>query len=189
MQHGAKILNWPNVVTFCRILSIPAILYLTWLDTTSTCFLGALLFTIASFSDLLDGWLARRLGQVSPMGKLVDPLADKLLIMTCLILLVSVEDRLNPWMAMVIVGRELAVTTLRGVATTQGVVIAASSTGKRKTLFQNIATGLLILDRPYFGLRAHDVGMVFMWIALVYTVWSGFDYFRKYLRSALGETR
>lgn len=158
------------------------------MNTRWTCFFGALLFTIAGFSDLLDGYLARRLGQVSALGKLVDPLADKLVIVTCLILLVSM-GRLAPWMAMVIVGRELAVTTLRGVATTQGVVMAASGTGKHKTLFQNVGTGLLLLHYPAFGLNVRILGVIFIWIALVYTVWSGIDYFRKYLPAALGPSR
>ncbi|MBI2891867.1 MAG: CDP-diacylglycerol--glycerol-3-phosphate 3-phosphatidyltransferase [Nitrospirae bacterium] len=178
--------SWPNLITLFRIATIPAILALVHADTPTSCFVGAALFTVATFSDLVDGYLARRLGQVSALGKLVDPLADKLLIMACLILLVDM-DRLAAWIAMVIVGRELAVTTLRGVATTQGLVIAASESGKQKTLLQNIGTGLLLLHYDYVEINAHDIGTIFIWIALVYTVWSGADYFRLYLKAALGD--
>ena len=115
------------------------------------------------------------------MGKLLDPLADKLLVCTALILLIPLA-RVEAWIVAVIIAREMAVTTLRGVAGAEGVVIAASRLGKFKNLAQLSATNILILHYDYFFLKIHLLGKILIWIALVLTVWSGIHYFVSYLK-------
>jgi CDP-diacylglycerol--glycerol-3-phosphate 3-phosphatidyltransferase len=173
--------NAPNVLTVLRILLVP-VLVVALLDATpSGDLLAAIVFVVASLTDLLDGYLARTRNAVTTFGKLMDPIADKLLIVAALVALVSL-DRLAAWVAMVIIGREFAVTALRMAATQQGVVIAASPLGKAKTCFQIAAVlALIAVGTP-----------TPLWVELlvdatvVVTVVSGADYFLG-LRRRLGE--
>ena len=112
---------------------------------------------------------------------MLDPMADKLLINSALIMLISL-DRIPAWMVVLIVGREVAVTGLRGIATTQGLVIAASNWGKAKLVFQSMALIGLMLHYKYLGIDFHFLGMLLLWIALVITLWSGIDYFHRFYR-------
>lgn len=127
----------------------------------------------------MDGYIARQQKSETAVGKLLDPLADKLLINSALIMLISL-DRIPAWMVVLIVGREVAVTGLRGIATTQGLVIAASNWGKAKLVFQSMALIGLILHYKYIGIDFHFLGMLLLWIALVITLWSGIDYFHRF---------
>ena len=144
----------------------------------------AIFFLSVAVTDTLDGYLARRRGMVTTLGKFLDPLADKLLIVTALIALIPTRG-IPFWMVIVIVGREIAVTGLRGIALFQGMVISASNWGKRKTLFETIAIFFLILDGDYFLIKFHAVGMVFLWGALLLAVFSGIDYFKKFLKEII----
>ncbi len=123
------------------------------------------------------------------MGKLLDPLADKLLVSTALIVLLSIGriPTWAVWMVVVIVGRELAVTGLRGIASAGGQVMAASSLGKVKTVTQNIAIGALLFHYTTYGLPAHEIGLLFLCIATVLTLWSGYLYFAQYFGSGDSE--
>ena len=143
--------------------------------------LAGVVFIIASVTDLLDGYFARRYGAVTTLGKLLDPLADKLLVLLTMVMLIPL-GRIPMWMVLVVLTRELAVTGLRGIAATEGIVVQASVLGKYKTIFQSVALSGLCLHHEYFYLNTHVVGMTFMWMALVITVWSGWDYFRKLKR-------
>jgi CDP-diacylglycerol--glycerol-3-phosphate 3-phosphatidyltransferase len=118
------------------------------------------------------------------LGKFLDPLADKLLIVTALIALIPARE-IPAWMVIVIVGREIAITGLRGIAVTQGIIISASDLGKYKTVFEMTSIFFLILNGRYFSVSFHSVGMFFLWVALVVAVISGADYFRKYLKSII----
>jgi CDP-diacylglycerol--glycerol-3-phosphate 3-phosphatidyltransferase len=145
----------------------------------------AWIFIIAAVSDLVDGWLARRGQQVTHIGKLLDPLADKLIVSTALIVLLAMPDRIPlwaTWMVVTIVGRELAVTGLRGIASAGGQVVAASSLGKLKTVAQNVAIGALLFHYETLGLDAHAVGMVCLMLATGLTIASGYSYFASYFR-------
>jgi len=176
--------NVSNSLTLFRIGSIPLIaLLLIFFPGRWTSFAAAFIFFLAALSDGFDGYLARRRNTVSNMGKLLDPLADKLLVCTALIMLIPL-GRVEAWIVAVIIAREMAVTTLRGMAVTEGVVIAASWLGKKKALAQLIATNILILHYPYFFINTHLLGTILIWIALVMTIWSGVDYFVRYLRKA-----
>ncbi len=147
--------NVPNVLTVLRILAVPVLVVALLDETADGDVIAAIVFALAALTDGLDGYIARRRQQITTFGKLMDPLADKLLVIAALISLVSL-DRLAAWVAMVIIARELAVTGLRSLAAERGVVIAASWMGKLKTALQIAA--ILAADRlrpdPCLGRRA-----------------------------------
>ncbi|HWH95050.1 MAG TPA: CDP-diacylglycerol--glycerol-3-phosphate 3-phosphatidyltransferase [Baekduia sp.] len=173
-------LNLPNFLTVVRILLVPA-LVVALLGETGNDLLAAIVFAAASLTDALDGYLARSRNAVTSFGKLMDPIADKLLVVGALFALVSL-DRLQAWIAMVIVTRELAVTVTRMAATTQGVIIAAAGLGKLKTIVQVAAIFFLIAFDP----TPLWVDLL-VYLAVAITVISGIDYFfglRRMLREA-----
>ncbi len=180
-----KFWNLPNTITVVRVGVVPILLLLPWFpDRSSSLFIGWC-FTIAGFSDLLDGWLARRGQQVTRIGKLLDPLADKLIVSTALIVLVAVGRVPDwaMWMVVVIVGRELAVTGLRGLASSQGQVMEASGYGKLKTFAQNVAIGAMIFHYPTLVFSFHHIGLALLGLATALTLWSGYAYFADYFRA------
>jgi CDP-diacylglycerol--glycerol-3-phosphate 3-phosphatidyltransferase len=147
---------------------------------------ATLLFIVASTTDYFDGCLARRYNVISPMGKLLDPMADKLLIMTALIMLVACPEGSVPaWMVVIILGREIMITSLRGVASAQGVVIEAEELGKYKTILQIFALVGLLLHYRYLSIDFHLGGMYFLWASLILSIWSAVDYFRKFWHAAV----
>lgn len=176
--------NLPNTITMLRMGVVPVLLLLPIAHDKGSSQLIAWCFIVGALTDLLDGWLARRGKQVTSIGKLLDPLADKLLVSTALIVLLAM-GRIPiwaTWMVVVIVGRELAVTGLRGIASAGGQVVAASWLGKTKAVSQNIAIGALLFHYTTFGLPAHAIGMVFLGVATALTLWSGYVYFAEYFR-------
>ncbi|MEO8091856.1 MAG: CDP-diacylglycerol--glycerol-3-phosphate 3-phosphatidyltransferase [bacterium] len=174
--------NAPNVLTLLRIVAVPVIVVALLDETPHGDTLAAAVFALAAVTDGLDGYIARRRQQVTTFGKLMDPLADKLLIVAALVALVSL-DRLAAWIAMVIIARELAVTGLRSLAAQQGVVISASWLGKLKTALQVAAVVALIVWDPT------PVGVdLLVYLMLAVTVISGADYFFG-LRSRIDEHR
>ena len=164
-------LNIPNTLTMLRILAVPVVVVALLAEVPDGDLWAGIVFAIAACTDGLDGYIARRRDQVTTFGKLMDPLADKLLIIAALVSLVSL-DRLQAWIAMVIIARELAVTGLRAVAVEQGVVISASWLGKLKTALQVAAIIALIAVDP--ATLAVDL-LVYAMLAI--TVISGADYF------------
>lgn len=173
------IFNLPNTLTLFRIACIPLLVVLLFFPNKTTSFLAALVFALASISDLLDGFFARRRQLVTTLGKFLDPLADKLVVSAALIMLIPL-GRVPAWMVVVIVGRELAITGLRTVAVSEGKVISADYLGKQKMVFQIVAILGLLLHYEYYGVNFHAVGMFFMWVAVIMTLWSGFNYFRNF---------
>ncbi|MCF8119719.1 MAG: CDP-diacylglycerol--glycerol-3-phosphate 3-phosphatidyltransferase [Deltaproteobacteria bacterium] len=174
-----RVLNLPNILTLARLLCVPVILTCLSFPDPQGSFLAALFFGIAAVTDFLDGFLARRYDDVTVLGKLMDPLADKILVSATMIMLIPL-DRIAVWMVIVIIARELAMTGLRGIAVSEGLVIQASALGKYKTLFQSIALVSLCLHYPYWGINFQVVGTVFLWGALILTLWSGWNYFRRF---------
>ena len=187
-HQGEHFWNLPNTITVVRAAVVPVLLLLPWFDDEPGSTLFAWLFIAAAVSDLVDGWLARRGQMVTHVGKLLDPLADKLLVSTALIVLLSVGriPAWAVWMVVVIIGRELAVTGLRGIASAGGQVVAASGLGKLKTVTQNIAIGALLFHYETIGLDAHAVGMAFLTLATGLTMLSGYQYFAAYFRGLAG---
>lgn len=187
MQSGSNF-NVPNVLTTFRLLVIPIIMVMLIYTDPFINFITALLFLIATLTDIVDGYVARKYNLVTNLGKILDPLADKLLVLMALIMLIPL-DRVPAWMVALIVLRETGVTSLRAMAANEGIVIAASPLGKYKNLFQVIATIGLILHHTYPLIKVHNVmlsfnfyksGILLMWIALALTLWSGVDYFIKF---------
>ena len=175
------ILNLPNSLSLLRLACLPVIIICLSYEGRLGSFLAALFFGMAFVTDFLDGYFARRYGAVTVMGKILDPLADKILVIVTMIMLIPL-GRIPAWIVMLIVVRELAVTGLRSIAVTEGVVIQASSLGKYKTVFQCSATIALCLNYEYLGVDLYVVGMALLWIAVVFTVWSGWSYFRDFYR-------
>jgi CDP-diacylglycerol--glycerol-3-phosphate 3-phosphatidyltransferase len=173
--------NLPNLITLFRIAAIPFVVLFMFFPGPLASFLAALFFSAASLTDLLDGYIARQQNSETPVGKLLDPLADKLLINSAFIMLIPL-GRVPAWMVVLIVGREVAVTGLRGIASLEGSAIGASIWGKVKMIFQTIALIGLILHYEYLGINFHSLGMLILWIALAITIWSGVDYFIKFYR-------
>ncbi len=163
--------NVPNVLTLLRIVAVPVLVVALLDETPDGDVIAAIVFALAALTDGLDGYIARRRQQVTTFGKLMDPLADKLLVIAALISLVSL-NRLPAWIAMVIIARELAVTGLRSVAAERGVVIAASWLGKLKTALQ-IAAILAVIAFDPTPVWAD----VLLYVAVAVTVISGADYF------------
>ena len=181
MEHNSheKKSNLPNILSLLRLACIPLILFFLYFPGRWGSFLAALFFGLASITDLLDGYFARRYGSVTVLGKFLDPLADKLLISATMIMLIPM-NRIPTLIVIVIIAREMAVTGLRAIAVNEGIVIHAKTLGKQKTIFQSVSLVCLCLHFDYFTVDLHVVGMFFLWIALVLTLWSGWDYFRQF---------
>ena len=174
----------PNILTGTRIAAIPVVVLLLRFaqDRPVVAFLAALVFVAAGATDFFDGFLARRQRLVSRFGKFMDPLADKLLVSATLIMLIPLRDGVPAWMAFVIIGRELAVTGLRGLAAAEGTILAPDRWGKTKTLLQMLALTALILHHSTRLFDFYWLGMALLWLALIITVASGVGYFLAFFR-------
>lgn len=176
-QVGQESINVPNLLTLTRILLIPVFVVLFATPDPDRSIIAAIVFVVAAVTDLLDGYLARRSGQVTKLGKLLDPIADKLLVLSALILLVNV-DRVSALIAILIIAREVAVTGIRAIAAGEGMIIAAETTGKYKMALQVIAIVLLILEGTALSAlgNLHLAGIVTLYISLVLGYISGAQY-------------
>lgn len=186
----------PNLLTMGRILMIPLILLFVDNHSPLHSFVATMLYLLASATDFVDGWLARRRKQVSILGKFLDPLADKLLVTSVLVYLTAL-DRCPPWAVVGLLARELSVTGLRAIAISEGLVISASDSGKQKTALQMIATVFLLIHfrYPVWGLESvaikdeplvidfHAIGMVTLYLSLAMAWISGLDYFRLFVKA------
>ena len=167
-------MNLPNALTLSRIFLVPVLVavLLNKVDVR----IGAAIFLAASLTDLLDGYIARKRGQVTTLGVLLDPIADKLLISSAFISLVQLEPQYVPaWLVTIIIGREFAVSGLRSIASAQGFTINASGKGKIKMVKQVAAITLLILGSEYPVF--HRVGGVALYFVVLFAIWSAIDYF------------
>lgn len=169
----------PNSLTLYRIAAIPAIVILMLFPNPLSTFLAASLFSAAAITDYLDGYLARSYGLVSTFGKVMDPVADKILVSSAFIMLTS-HGWVPAWMVCIIIGREIAVTGLRNIIAESREDVSASNLGKYKTGFQIAAAIPLLMHYPYLNLNFHAIGTFFLWGALVFTLWSGADYFIRH---------
>lgn len=179
-------MNLPTYLTLGRICLVPLVVVFLISAESIHSLVAAILFGAAALTDWLDGLLARRRRQVTILGKLLDPVADKLLVAAALISLVQV-GRVEAWIVVLIIGREFAVTGLRGISASQGVVVAASDLAKYKTASQYLAVILLILEKNVpVGLEAEYayISRGMLWAALTLTVVSGFDYFVRFYRGS-----
>jgi CDP-diacylglycerol--glycerol-3-phosphate 3-phosphatidyltransferase len=180
--------NLPIALTLVRIVLVPLVIVFLISSERVNVLIAALIFVLAALTDWLDGSMARRMNQVTRLGTMLDPVADKLLVAAALVSLVQ-TDRVAAWIAVVIIGRELAVTGLRGVALSMGVVVPASRLGKWKTATQYVAITILILEKgvPPDVVPFHLLSTAALWVALAITVLSGADYFyRFFLKTGAG---
>lgn len=183
-------MNLPNKITISRIILIPLFLIVmiypfSWgemgllgAQMPVTHFVGALIFIIASTTDWIDGHFARKYNLVTNLGKFLDPLADKLLVSSALIVLVEL-GMAPSWIVIVIISREFAVTGLRAILAGEGEIVAANMLGKIKTWTQIVAISALLLHNIFFELFSFPFATIALWVAAFFTIWSGWDYFSK----------
>lgn len=189
MERGPRHVNLPNSLTLLRIFLVPlliAVLFSTRLPFREL--FGMAIFLAAAMTDLLDGYLARRRQQITTLGILLDPIADKLLISAAFISLVQVDPRLVPaWMVVIIIGREFAVSGLRSIAASHGMTIAANELGKAKMVLQVIAVSVVIFSLRYphvnlilFSVNVRTLGSIALWLVVVLALISAASYFRRF---------
>jgi CDP-diacylglycerol--glycerol-3-phosphate 3-phosphatidyltransferase len=180
--------NAPNAITLVRIGMIPIILAFTYYESRVNSFIAAILYAVTSATDFLDGWLARRQNLVTVIGKFIDPLADKLVVVSALIMLVHL-GRVAAWVVIVIMAREFIITGLRTIAMSEGIVIPASQEGKYKTGLQLAGISFLLLHYSYpvnflvetVEVDANVVGTWLLYLSLVLSVWSAWRYLADFV--------
>lgn len=180
--------NLPNAITLVRIAAIPIFLFFTWEESRMNSFIAALVYSATAGTDFLDGWVARRKNLVTVIGKFLDPLADKLIVMSALVMLVHL-GRVPAWIVILIMSREFMITGLRSIAMNEGIVIAAGQEGKYKTALQLAAIVFLLLHYTYpidflFFTRdvdANRVGTLLLYLSLVFSLWSAWVYLRGFV--------
>lgn len=180
---GSALFKWvtPNQLTLVRIVTIPPILVFIYRGEALSNWVAMGIYFVACVTDFMDGRLARFRGEVSSIGKLLDPIADKMLVSACLVMLVS-QDAAPVVPTLLILLREFAVSGMRQVAAVEGVVVSASYIAKYKTTLQMLAVGFLIVRHESFSFPSVEIGVGLLWIATVVTLWTGLDYFRDYFR-------
>ena len=189
-----ELTNLPNLVTMSRIVMIPFILIFIDNFNPLRSFIASMLYLVAAAGDFLDGYLARTRGQVSMLGKFLDPVADKLLVTAVLVFMVALS-RVPAWIVVVLIGRDLAISGLRSIAAAQGLVIAASDGGKIKTALQLVAIMMLLVyfRYPVLGttimLDYYVVGNWILFISMGVSLFSGVQYLRHFLSAALRQSR
>ncbi len=176
-------MNLPIGLTLLRILATPFLIVFLISSSRVHALIAAVIFILAAATDWLDGRMARRRNQVTTLGTLLDPIADKVLVAAALVSLVQI-DKIAAWMVVVIIGREMAVTGLRAVAAGVGVIVPASRLAKWKTVSQYVAVTMLILEKGVGSSSFHAAALAVLWGALALTVVSGGDYFYRFFRKA-----
>jgi CDP-diacylglycerol---glycerol-3-phosphate 3-phosphatidyltransferase len=176
-------LNLPIGLTITRIVAVPLLIVFLISSSRVHAVIAAAIFIVASLTDWLDGMVARRRNQVTTLGTLLDPIADKLLVAAALVSLLQI-DKVEAWIVVVIIGRELAVTGLRAVAAGVGVIVPASRLAKWKTVGQYVAITMLIVEKGFGSHEFHVAATGVLWVALGLTVVSAVDYFYRFFRKA-----
>ncbi len=184
------LLNAPNAITVVRIAMIPLILAFTYYEGRVNSFVAGVLFAVTGATDFLDGWVARRTGTVTVVGKFLDPLADKLIVVSVLVMLVHL-GRVPAWLVILILAREFMVTGLRTMAMGEGIVIAAGQEGKYKTSIQIAAISFLLIHYRYrvdflafeVDVDANVVGTWLLYLSVAFSLWSAWVYIRDFFRA------
>ena len=176
-------LNLANKLTLLRMLMAPIVVARLYFEGPVVCVLATLAFIFASITDWADGYIARKENLVTSFGKFLDPLADKILICSVLIMFVML-DWVPAWVTIIIVCRELFITGLRAMAMDEGIVLAADKFGKAKTVFQSVAIVPLLLHYPFVGSDLRPLGMVLLYASLIMAVYSGFNYTYGFYRKS-----
>ncbi len=180
-QERKKVFNLPNTITMLRIGIIPVLFFLLLSPGPTGSLVIACIFVIAALTDLLDGYIARKYQIVTTMGKFLDPIADKLIVNTAMILMIPL-GRIPAWIVAIIIIRDFTVDGIRTIASSEGVIIQSSRLAKQKTLCQVVAVTALMIHYPFLGADAHLVGIAILYLALFLTLYSGMDYLVKFSR-------
>jgi CDP-diacylglycerol--glycerol-3-phosphate 3-phosphatidyltransferase len=175
--------NLPIGLTITRIVAAPFLILFLISSSRVHALIGAAIFMLAAFTDWLDGVLARRRNEVTTLGTLLDPIADKLLVAAALVSLLTI-DKIEGWVVVIIIGRELAVTGLRTVAASVGIIVPASRLAKWKTVSQYVAVTMLIVEKGFEAHDFHVAATAVLWVALGLTIVSAVDYFYRFFRKA-----
>jgi CDP-diacylglycerol--glycerol-3-phosphate 3-phosphatidyltransferase len=189
-----ELTNLPNLVTMGRVVLIPFVLILIDNFNPLRTFFASLLYLLAAAGDFLDGYLARSRGEVSTLGKFLDPLADKLIVNAVLVYMVAL-GRVEPWVVVVLIARDLAVNGLRSIASAQGLVISASEGGKIKTALQLVSIMMLLIHFSYpllvggIDFDYHVAGRWLLYVSVVMSLYSGAQYMGHFLSAALKQSR
>lgn len=184
MNFSGKVYNWlsnPNYLTLIRIAATPAIIILLIPSEPSrlSTFSASIIFSLAAITDYLDGYFARQRGMITNFGKVMDPIADKLLV-SCSLIMIASHQWIPAWIVCIIIGREIAITGLRSIISENSQDVSASKLGKYKTGFQIAAIIPLLFHYEYIGINFHAIGFFYLICALIITVWSGADYFIRF---------
>lgn len=174
--------NLPNTITLMRVGVVPFLFILLLEPGEFWSLILAVLFVIASITDFFDGYIARKYQMITTMGKFLDPIADKIIVNTAMIVMIPI-GRIPAWIVAITIIRDLIVDVIRSIASSDGIYIQASIIGKQKTVTQIIAVTALMIHYSIFGINAHKVGTVILYIALFLTIYSGIDYFIKLYKS------
>jgi CDP-diacylglycerol--glycerol-3-phosphate 3-phosphatidyltransferase len=180
-QEKKKVLNLPNAITMLRISIIPVLFLLLLSPGPTESLIISCIFVVAALTDMLDGYIARRYQIVTTMGKFLDPIADKLIVNTAMILMIPL-GRIPAWIVAVIIIRDFTVDGIRTIASSEGVIIQSSRLAKQKTLCQVFAVTALMIHYPFLGADAHLVGIVILYVALFLTLYSGLDYLMRFFK-------
>ena len=189
-----EITDLPNLLTLARIATLPVVLVLIDNYSRVLSFGSAMLFLAGAATDVLDGWLARRRGQITVLGQFLDPLADKLFVLGVLVFLVA-RGRVAEWLVIILMSREIAIMGLRSIAASYGLVIAASRGGKTKTALQTVGLVFLLVHFRYqilfvdYRFDFHVIGTYLLYLSLVMSVWSFGEYLRFFVLAAEEKTR
>jgi CDP-diacylglycerol--glycerol-3-phosphate 3-phosphatidyltransferase len=183
MMAKQVIFNLPNTITLIRISVVPFLFILLSSPNEFWSLILAILFVAASITDLVDGYIARKYRLVTTMGKFLDPIADKLIVNTAMILMIPI-GRIPAWIVAITIMRDFIVDGVRSIASSEGLFIQASRLGKQKTLAQIIAVTALLIHYPFLGADAHQVGTIILYIAFVLTIYSGANYFIEFYQRA-----
>jgi CDP-diacylglycerol--glycerol-3-phosphate 3-phosphatidyltransferase len=185
-QEKKRVLNLPNAITMLRIGIIPVLFFLLLSPDSTGSLVIACIFVIAALTDLLDGYIARRYQIVTTMGKFLDPIADKLVVNTAMILMIPI-GRIPAWIVAIIIIRDFTVDGIRTIASSEGIIIGSSRLAKQKTLCQVVAVTALMIHYPFLGADAHLVGIAILYLALFLTLYSGLDYLMKFFKEILNK--
>lgn len=187
--RGEGFWNLPNSLTVLRIALVPVMVVLLWDEPTLTeTAIGFVVFVGAMLTDIVDGWLARRWNLTSPAGAYLDPMADKLMVTTVLVMMIPL-GWVPAWLVVVLLCRELAITGLRGIASQEGMVLSASTLGKVKTAYQSTALGFILWNVETWGCEPKRTGLVLLYIATFFSLISAAEYFISFFRQGGGQVK
>lgn len=181
MNERREIFNLPNSITIARISVVPFLFLLLASPGPFWSLVLAALFVLAAITDFADGFIARKYNMITTMGKFLDPLADKLIVNSAMILMIPI-GRIDAWIVVIMIMRDLIVDGIRSISSSEGIYIQASILGKQKTLAQIFAVTALMIHYPFLGIDAHFVGTIILYVAFLLTIYSGMDYFIKFYR-------